>query len=63
MCITQESLKKNMPTEQEVWLRIVESYTRASNSTSSDKAIAWADRLTYAYKTRYLNNECNGYGK
>ena len=61
MC--NDNVLLNKPSEAEVWVKVVESYTRASNSISSDKAVAWADKITYAYKTRYLNNSCNGDGK
>jgi len=41
----------------EVWVQTATAYIRSGNSTSSAKAIVWADVIADAYEKRFLNNE------
>ena len=46
-------MKKDIPKKEEVWIRVVEAYVQASNSTSKQGAVAWADYIADEYERRF----------
>jgi hypothetical protein len=46
-------MKKDTPTKEEVWIRVVEAYVSSSNSVSKTGGTAWADYYADEYEKRF----------